>query len=157
MQQEWSLLTRNLEDSIVPVCAELGISIVAYSPLARNLLANIPTETPTDWRASNPRYSAENLKANKVVFDKVSAMAEQKGCTAAQLSLAWLLSKAKALGVAVIPIPGTTKLKHAKDNIASESISLTAEDMTLLEEIGAAVAGARGDESYQKLAIEGQL
>jgi len=157
IQQEWSLLTRNLEDLVLPTCKELGIIVVAYSPLARNLLANVPTETPRDWRGQNPRYSAENLKANAKVFAQVKAMGERKGCSAAQLSLAWLLAKAKALGVTVIPIPGTTKLKHGKENLVAETISLTEEEMGQLEKIAEAVAGARGNVEYHKMAIEGQL
>ena len=84
-------------------------------------------------------------------------MGEAKGCSAAQLSLAWLPTKAKALGVSVIPIPGTTKIAHARDNIAAEKVSLTPEEMTELEEIGANVESDRADEKYKKSAVEGQL
>lgn len=92
IQQEWSLLTRNLEDDLVPVCAELGIGIVAYSPLARNLLSS-PTEKPSDWRATLPRFSDENWANNLAVMEKVKVMAANKGVSGAQLSLAWIFHK----------------------------------------------------------------
>mmetsp|Transcript_22138 Transcript_22138/g.55814 ORF Transcript_22138/g.55814 Transcript_22138/m.55814 type:complete len:324 (-) Transcript_22138:960-1931(-) len=157
IQQEWSLLTRNLEELVLPTAKELGITVVAYSPLARNLLASVPTEPPTDWRAGLPRYSAEALAKNAELHAKVVDMAQAKGCSAAQLSLAWLYAKAMALGVDVIPIPGTTNIAHARENIAAESIILTPEEMVALEEIGATVEGDRGGESYKEMGIEGQL
>jgi len=158
IQQEWSLMTRNLEDAIVPTCAELGITVVAYSPLSRNLLAGITTEPPADWRASQPRYSPENLARNLRLVADVQAVAQAKNCTAAQLSLKWLFQKAKALGVAVIPIPGTTKLQHAKDNAAAEAITdLTEEEMAKLETIAAAVVGERYEAATLKSGLEGQL
>eukprot|EP00051_Salpingoeca_urceolata_P004490 m.65371 g.65371 ORF g.65371 m.65371 type:complete len:775 (-) comp13662_c0_seq1:62-2386(-) len=156
VQQEWSLLTRIAEDEIAPTCAELGIKIVAYSPLARNLLSGVVTEAPTDWRATLPRYAPENLEKNMKLMGEIKNLAESKQCSAAQLSLAWLLARAKAIGVTVIPIPGTTKIKHAADNVASEKVQLTDADITKLEEIGAQVAGDRADEAYQARAVEGQ-
>jgi aryl-alcohol dehydrogenase-like predicted oxidoreductase len=158
IQQEWSLMTRNLEDAIVPTCVELGITVVAYSPLSRNLLAGITTEPPKDWRASLPRYSPENLARNLRLVADVQAVAQAKNCTAAQLSLKWLFQKAKAMGVTVIPIPGTTKLQHAKDNAAAEAITdLTAEEMAKLETIAAAVEGERYEAGFLKRGVEGQL
>jgi len=156
VQQEWSLLTRNLEDELVPTCAELGVAIVAYSPLGRNLLTGVVTETPTDWRANLPRYSAENLAKNVALVKEVEALAKAKDATPAQLSLAWLFAKAKALRVTVIPIPGTTKAKHALSNIAAADILIDDEAMKALEAIGDKVAGERGDESYKSMGIEGQ-
>jgi aryl-alcohol dehydrogenase-like predicted oxidoreductase len=120
-------------------------------------LANIPTEPPNDWRAKLPRYSPEALAKNAELLGKVREMADSKGCSAAQLSLAWLLEKSRTMGVTCIPIPGTTKLAHARDNIAAEKIRLTAEEMSRLEEIGATVEGDRGGEDYKKMGIEAQL
>uniref|UniRef100_A0A7S1X8X4 NADP-dependent oxidoreductase domain-containing protein n=1 Tax=Tetraselmis chuii TaxID=63592 RepID=A0A7S1X8X4_9CHLO len=157
IQQEWSLLTRNAEELLLPTCKELGITLVAYSPLARNLLANVPTEPPNDWRAKLPRYSPGALAKNAELLGKVREMADSKGCSAAQLSLAWLLEKSRTMGVTCIPIPGTTKLAHARDNIAAEKIRLTTEEMSRLEEIGATVEGDRGGEDYKKMGIEAQL
>lgn len=156
VQQEWSLLTRNLEESLVPCCVELNIAIVAYSPLARNLLANVnQTEPPKDWRASVPRYAAEHFEQNVQLAKKVGELAAAKNATAAQLSLAWLYAQAAKLGVTMVPIPGTTKAAHASTNIASSSLTLSDDDFVLLTELGATVSGPRGNESYLSNAIEG--
>lgn len=154
VQLEWSLLTRSIEDELVPLCKKLGITIVAYSPLARNLLAGEVKEAPKDWRATLPRYGEENLTKNLALVADVSALASKKGCTAAQLSLAWLFKKASNLSVSVVPIPGTTKLQHAKDNIAAAQITLEDSDMAILEELASQVAGNRGDEGYMSLGFE---
>lgn len=155
VQQEWSLLTRNLEDELVPMCKELDITIVAYSPLARNLLATKVTETPKDWRGEHPRYSKENLEQNQRIVDQLEALATKYNCSAAQLSLAWLFYKADQLGVSVVPIPGSTKLHHAMSNLESVKIKITdPEDMKILESLADEVAGARANESYLQLGIE---
>lgn len=157
LQQEWSLVTRNLEDELIPTCSELGIGVVAYSPLARNLLTNTTGEAPKDWRANHPRYSDEaNFKANQDLANKVAKMAEAKGCTGAQISLAWLVHKAAALGVGCIAIPGTTKIANAHSNIAALEIKLSEDDMASLEALGVLVAGARGNESYLEGSVEGK-
>lgn len=157
VQQEWSLATRNIEDSLVPVCAELNIGIVAYSPLARNLLANTEGKVPTDWRASNPRFKAENFERNKSLALQITELGASKGASAAQLSLAWLYHRAAQLGVNVVPIPGTTKVGNALSNIASIGLTLDNVDMTALEELGASVVGARADSSYTSVTFESQL
>eukprot|EP00634_Sargassococcus_sp_CCMP2135_P011705 CAMPEP_0198657608 /NCGR_PEP_ID=MMETSP1467-20131203/17598_1 /TAXON_ID=1462469 /ORGANISM="unid. sp., Strain CCMP2135" /LENGTH=317 /DNA_ID=CAMNT_0044393809 /DNA_START=1 /DNA_END=954 /DNA_ORIENTATION=+ len=157
VQQEWSLLTRSLEPELVPVCKELGVTVVAYSPLARNLLSGLTKEPPADWRASNPRYSPENLKKNNELISKVAEIAKKYDCTAAQLSLAWLFFKAKQLGVAVVPIPGTTNLTNLADNLAATDIALSDDDMTLLEGIADQVAGDRGNSDYMARGIESHL
>mmetsp|Transcript_18877 Transcript_18877/g.58136 ORF Transcript_18877/g.58136 Transcript_18877/m.58136 type:complete len:342 (+) Transcript_18877:111-1136(+) len=154
VQQEWSLITRSLETELVPACADLGVTVVAYSPLGRNLLTGVVTETPTDWRASNPRYSPENLQKNVELVKSVEAIAEKKGCTAAQLSLAWLFWKAKALNVAVLPIPGTTKLTNLASNLGAVDVSLDDAEMAVLEDIASKVAGERGNEDYMSRGIE---
>ena len=156
VQQEWSLLTRNLEDELVPVCHELDVTVVAYSPLARNLLAAKVEETPTDWRASLPRYSKENLEVNRKIQETVETLGQKYECTAAQLSLAWLFHKAHELGVAVVPIPGSTKLNHATSNLGSTKIEISNEDCRVLEAVADQVAGARGDERYVSIGIEAQ-
>mmetsp|Transcript_5987 Transcript_5987/g.14273 ORF Transcript_5987/g.14273 Transcript_5987/m.14273 type:complete len:337 (+) Transcript_5987:36-1046(+) len=155
VQQEWSLLTRNLEEELIPVCKELNIGVVAYSPLARSLLA-LPAERPKGFLGKMPRFSEENWAKNVALVKGVQAMAEGKGATASQLSLAWLLAKGQELGVMVLPIPGTTKIANAQSNIAAAKIKLSPEEVRKLEQVGAAVAGARGDESYTKFGIEGQ-
>jgi aryl-alcohol dehydrogenase-like predicted oxidoreductase len=155
IQQEWSLLTRGLEDELVPLCRELGIGIVAYSPLARNLLA-APKERPTDQRrASIPRFAEENFAKNKAMTDRLEALAGSKRVSAAQLSMAWLIQKSKDLGVDCLPIPGTKTLSHGLDNIASVAITLAPADMQLLEDIAEMTAGARESEAYMKISLEG--
>lgn len=159
VQQEWSLLTRSLEAELVPVCNKLDVAIVAYSPLARNLLAVPATqEAPKDWRAKQPRYEAENYAKNqRLIVEQVHALATKLSCTPAQLSLAWLLQKAATLDVTVVPIPGSTKLTHALGNLqAAQMPALSADDMATLEGLAAQVAGERGNEGYMNMSIEAQ-
>merc|ERR1711879_577375 len=93
IQQEWSLLTRGIEEELVPTCRELNIGIVAYSPLARNLLT-VPKERPTDSRRSSvPRFSEANFEKNKLMLARLEALAAEKKVSPAQLSMAWLLQK----------------------------------------------------------------
>ena len=158
VQQEWSLLSRTMvEDDLIPVCKQHGIAIVAYSPLARNLLATKVVESPKDWRGSLPRYSTENLKRNNLIVDKINELAKKYGnATSAQLSLAWLFHKASELGVTVVPIPGTTKIDNAKVNIGSVNIQLSNDDCQVLERLSKDVVGERGNERYMSLSIENQ-
>lgn len=156
VQQEWSLLTRNLEDTLVPVLKELGIGVVAYSPLARNLLA-APTERPADgdWRLRTvPRYSEENFAKNQELVARIAAVAEARGTTVSQLSLAWLYQRAKDVDIPMVAIPGTTKVANATSNIASLDLSLTEQEMDDLAELGKLVAGERGNEGYKAKALE---
>ncbi|CAB9524357.1 Aldo-keto reductase yakc [NADP(+)] [Seminavis robusta] len=160
VQQEWSLMTRSLEEEMVPVCKELGIAIVAYSPLSRNMLAK-KTEVladKTDFRANLPRYSKENIDNNNQIVEKVQELGKKHNASAAQVSLAWLFHKAEELGVAVIPIPGTTKIKNATDNFGSVKVKLTDEDCTELETLAGKVAGERYQESFMgnNMSIESQ-
>ncbi|KAJ8599410.1 hypothetical protein CTAYLR_007977 [Chrysophaeum taylorii] len=157
VQQEWSLLTRNHEAELIPVCKELDVAVVAYSPLGRNLLTGVVTEPPTDWRGKLPRYSPENIQKNVDLIKEVEGIAASHDCTAAQLSLAWLFHKAKQYGVNVIPIPGTTKQKHAISNIEAAKVKIADNEMAPLEAIAERVAGERGDEDYTGYGIEAQL
>jgi len=157
IQQEWSLLTRTLEDALAPTCRELGIGIVAYSPLARNLLT-VPKERPSDARrALIPRFNEQNWEKNVDMLRRLEELAKSRAASPAQLSLAWLVQKAKDLKVDCLPIPGTSNLHHAKSNIASMKVILSASDMRLLEELAANVAGARENDSYLKPRLEGQM
>ena len=157
VQQEWSLMTRNLEEELVPVCKELDVDIVAYSPLSRNLLAAKVEAPPEDWRGTLPRYSKENLEKNIKIHDTVQGIAAKyEGANAAQLSLAWLFHKATELGVTVIPIPGSTKIKNAVGNCGSTKIEISDEDCKSLESVADMVAGLRGPEWYTDRGIESQ-
>lgn len=157
VQQEWSLITRQpIEDDIVPVCAELNIGIVAYSPLARNLLTE-QKELPKDWRSTNPRFAGENFDKNKKVIAEISALGEEQKVSTAQLSLAWLYHKAASYKVSMIAIPGTTKLDNAIANIDSLQVKLTDEQIASLEALAKNVVGARGNEMYLASSAEAQV
>ncbi|KAL1210771.1 putative aldo-keto reductase 4 [Cardamine amara subsp. amara] len=135
VQLEWSLWTRDVEEEIVPTCRELGIGIVAYSPLGRGFFASGPKLVENldknDFRKGLPRFQQENLDHNKILYEKVCAMSEKKGCTPAQLALAWVHHQ----GDDVCPIPGTTKIQNFNQNIGALSVKLTPEEMTELEAI----------------------
>ncbi|CAH2047741.1 unnamed protein product [Thlaspi arvense] len=124
VQIEWSLWSRDVEEDIIPTCRELGIGIVAYSPLGRGFFASGP-------KLGLPRFQDENLDHNKILYEKVQAMATKKSCTPAQLALAWVHHR----GDDVCPIPGTSKIENVNQNIGALSVKLTPEEMTELEAI----------------------
>ncbi|XP_077253997.1 putative aldo-keto reductase 4 [Tasmannia lanceolata] len=137
VQLEWSLWTRDAEEDIVPTCRELGIGIVAYSPLGRGFFTTGPKVTDNleegDMRKSLPRFSGENLEHNARVFERVNEMAMKKGCTTPQLALAWVHHQ----GNEVCPIPGTTKIANFDQNIGALSVKLTPKEMAELESFAA--------------------
>ncbi|MCU0530901.1 MAG: aldo/keto reductase [Syntrophales bacterium] len=146
LQSEYSLWTREHEDGSLPVCRELGIGFVAYSPLGRGFLTGT-IEKPEDlaaddFRRANPRFEEGNLRKNLVLAGLIKQMAAQKGCTAAQLALAWVLDR----GEDVIPIPGTKRRRWLEENIAALDVILTAEDRLRLETI--APKGVAAGERY---------
>lgn len=145
VQTEYSLWTRDVEAKILPTCRELGIGFVPYSPLGRGFLtgrfqAGSQFEDG-DFRASLPRFTPENAAANDALVDIVRGVALRKGCTAAQVALAWLLGK----GEDIVPIPGTKRLKYLEENAAAVTIVLEADELADLERALAdiPVAGAR--------------
>ncbi|CAM0908347.1 unnamed protein product [Alopecurus aequalis] len=144
IQLEWSLWSRDIEEDIVPTCRELGIGIVAYSPLGRGFLSSGPKLMDTlrddDFRKSLPRFQPENMEKNAAIFERVSEMAARKGCTSSQLALAWVHHQ----GNDVCPIPGTTKIENFNQNVRALSVKLTPEEMAELESY-AAVDAVRGD------------
>jgi len=157
VQQEWSLVTRNLEQDLVPICQEEGIVLVAYSPLCRGLMTSTMEMAPSDWRANLPRMSGQNFQKNTVMIrDVITSISQNYSCTPAEISLAWLFKKASQMGVTVLPIPGTTNVKHALSNIHSTQIDLNDDDMEVLEELALKVQGLRADEGYLNMSIEGQ-
>ena len=146
LQSEYSLWTREHEDGSLPVCRELGIGFVAYSPLGRGFLTGT-IEKPEDlaaddFRRANPRFEEGNLRKNLVLAGLIKQRAAQKGCTAAQLALAWVLDR----GEDVIPIPGTKRRRWLEENIAALEVTLTAEDLQRLETI--APKGVAAGERY---------
>ncbi|KAH7857285.1 hypothetical protein Vadar_010919 [Vaccinium darrowii] len=142
IQLEWSLWSRDVEEEIVPTCRELGIGIVAYSPLGRGFFSSGPKVagnwTTGDFRQQLPRFQPENLEHNKTMFERVNEMAAKKGCTPGQLALAWVHHQGAC------PIPGTTKVENFNQNIGALSVKLTPEDMAELESIASADA-VKGD------------
>ena len=128
-ESEYSLWWRAPEAEVLPICEELGIGFVPYSPLGRGFLTGKIDETTTfgsnDNRATLPRFTPEARKANRPVVDLLEEIGEQKGATPAQIALAWLLAQKPWM----VPIPGTTKLNRLEENIAATSIELTPEDL----------------------------
>ncbi|RLM74786.1 putative aldo-keto reductase 2 [Panicum miliaceum] len=149
VQMEWSLWSRDVEAEIIPTCRELGIAIVAYSPLGRRFLSSGPnlvnTLSDQDFRKDLPRFQPENLEKNAMIFEKVNAMAVRKGCTPSQLALAWVHYQ----GPDVCPIPGKTKIENFNNNVAALSVKLTPEDMAELETY--ASADVQGDRYHDFL------
>jgi aryl-alcohol dehydrogenase-like predicted oxidoreductase len=147
LQSEYSLFTRDVEDEILPTCRELGIGFVAYSPLGRGFLTGDiqkPEDlAPDDSRRTGyfPRFTGDNFERNIALAREVKRMAEEKGCTPAQLALAWLLSR----GDDVIPIPGTRRRRHLDDNLGALDVRLSAEELDRLAAVVPpdAVAGER--------------
>ncbi len=145
VQSEYSLFTRDPEDELIPALAELGIALVAYSPLGRGILAGrfarIEDLTPTDWRRNNPRFQGENFGQNLALADHLKKLAEETGHTPAQLALAWLLSREDN----VIPIPGTSSIRRLAENAAAADIRLSQVDLDQIEEMSpkGAAAGQR--------------
>jgi aryl-alcohol dehydrogenase-like predicted oxidoreductase len=128
LQSEYSLLTRDVETEILPVCRELGISLVPFSPLSRGLITNtlsINKLAGDDFRKTLPRFNDQNKDNNHKLAIAFAEIAEAKNCTAAQLALAWVLAQ----GDDIIPIPGTKKTKYLRENAASVDIDLMAQDL----------------------------
>ena len=148
VQQEWSLYTRDLEEDIVPTCRELGIGIVPYSPLGRGFLSDDMVAPAPDARQLFPRLVGDAFEANKTLRGAVEALAREKGCHTAQLALAWLWAQGHALGVDVVPIPGTTKTKNLQSNCAAADLTLTDGELDALSGAFDAVVGERGFEQY---------
>ncbi|XVE89865.1 hypothetical protein DITRI_Ditri20bG0029100 [Diplodiscus trichospermus] len=127
LQMEWSLWTRDIEEEIVPLCRELGIGIVPYSPLGRGFFggkAVVESVPANSFLSFLPRFQGENLDRNKILCQKIEKLREKHGCTSAQLVLAWVLHQRDD----VARIPGTTKIKHLDSNIESLKVKLTEED-----------------------------
>jgi aryl-alcohol dehydrogenase-like predicted oxidoreductase len=145
LQTEYSLWSRDPEDEILPAVRELGIGFVAYSPLGRGFLTGrfkTPEDLPADdWRRSNPRFQGANFQKNLDLVARVEQLARDKGCTPAQLALAWLLAR----GPDIVPIPGTKQRARLEENAAAVKIKLTAADLARIEGVApkGAAAGAR--------------
>jgi aryl-alcohol dehydrogenase-like predicted oxidoreductase len=144
LQTEYSLWTRDPEDEIIPICRELGIGFVPYSPLGRGFLTGqikrFEDLAPDDFRRFNPRFQGENFEKNLEVVRRVEAIAREKSCSPSQLALAWVLAQGKDF----VPIPGTTRRKHLEENVGALSVKLTASDLARIDEV-APMGAAAGD------------
>jgi aryl-alcohol dehydrogenase-like predicted oxidoreductase len=149
LQSEYSLFTRRLEAEILPTVRELGIALVAYSPISRGLLSGklAPAEElpDDDFRKHQPRFTGENAVRNNALVAEVRKIAEEVGCTPAQLSLAWLLAQ----GEDVVPIPGTKRLRYLEENAAAADVTLTSAQLAALD--AAVPAGAVAGDRYANM------
>jgi len=151
LQSEWSLWSREIEDEIVPLCRELGIGIVPYSPLGRGFLTG-DIQRPEDlderdFRRALPRFQGDNFQRNLDVVAEVKAIASDKAMTPAQLALAWLLAQ----GDDVVPIPGTKRVARLEENSAATAVTLSDDDIARIEAaspVGAAAGERYGDMSW---------
>jgi len=135
LQSEWSLWSRDIEDDIVPTCRELGIGLVAYSPLGRGFLTgairSLDDLAGDDWRRANPRFEQGNFERNLQLVAHIERLAADKGCTPAQLALAWVLAQ----GPDVVPIPGTRSSSRLAENAAAVVVGLTADELAVIDEL----------------------
>ena len=144
VQTEYSLFSREPEDELLPALNELGVALVAYSPLGRGFLAGrfrtLDDLAPDDWRRRNPRFQGGNFERNVALADRVRDMAAAKGCTPAQLALAWLLTREH-----VVPIPGTSNVERLDENAGAAAVRLTREELDEIDRRSpkGAVAGER--------------
>ncbi|MCD0467211.1 aldo/keto reductase [Flavobacterium sp. ENC] len=148
LQIEYSLWTRDIEAEVLPAIRELGIGLVAYAPLSRGFLSG-EFKTPDDLKDNRmhmPRYQGENFYKNLQLVEKISTLATEKNCTPSQLAIAWVLAQ----GEDIITIPGTKRIKYLEENIASEKVQLTKEDLETIEAIMPAgiVSGTRYPERF---------
>jgi aryl-alcohol dehydrogenase-like predicted oxidoreductase len=152
LQSEYSLWTRDPEDGILPVCRELGIGFVAYSPLGRGFLTGrfktFDDLSADDYRRHSPRFQGENFQRNLDLVKRIEQLAAQKHCQPSQLALAWVLAQ----GDDIVPIPGTKQRKYLEENVAAAKIALTTEDLRQIDSIAPAgvAAGTRYPEAMMQ-------
>jgi len=154
VQSEYSLWTRDPEDEVLPALRELGIGLVAYSPLGRGFLTGQITSPSDlgsgDFRAHSPRFQGENFARNLQLVDRVREIAREKGCSPGQLALAWVLAQ----GDDVVPIPGTKRRRWLEENVEATEISLDAEELARIDE--AAPRGAAAGDRYSDMSSIGR-
>jgi aryl-alcohol dehydrogenase-like predicted oxidoreductase len=152
LQSEYSLWSRDPESEVLSVCKELGIAFVAYSPLGRGFLTGqikkVEDFDDDDFRKSSPRFSGDNFNKNLELVKKVELIAQQKGCTPAQLALAWVMAQEDF----IFPIPGTKRIKYLEENIKAADINLTKDDLAEIENVFPkdAASGTRYTEAGMK-------
>ncbi|WP_160725950.1 aldo/keto reductase [Bacillus sp. USDA818B3_A] len=153
VQTEYSLWSRDVEDEILPVCRELAIGFVPYSPLGRGFLTGqiqkFEDLAQDDYRRYSPRFQGENFQKNLDLVDKIIEIANEKECQPSQLALAWLLAQ----GEDIVPIPGTKRIQYLEENIGALSIRLTDTDLARINEV--APRGAAAGERYPEAGMKG--
>lgn len=148
LQSEWSLFSRDVEKSALGAAVELGVTLVPYSPLGRGFLTGAFTDAAKDlgegdFRKQQPRFTGDNARANAALLEPVHRIAAAHGATAAQVALAWVQQRARVHGLTVVPIPGTRRRSRLLENTAATRLTLTADELVLLEPIAGRVAGDR--------------
>jgi aryl-alcohol dehydrogenase-like predicted oxidoreductase len=146
VQSEYSLWTRDPETTVADAARELSVGLVAYSPLGRGFLTgtvDTAALAANDGRRRLARFSDDAAAANQAITDEVRKIAEAKGVTAGQIAIAWVAAQGARLGIPVVPIPGTKRVKWIEQNAAALDIQLTADDLAALDPLAAQVAGAR--------------
>jgi aryl-alcohol dehydrogenase-like predicted oxidoreductase len=146
VQSEYSLWTRDLETDVLDALRELNVGLVPYSPLGRGFLTgtvDVAALGSKDFRANNPRFAADAATTNQAIADTVREVATAKGVAPAQVALAWVYAQQERLGVPVVPIPGTKRVKWLEQNIAALDVTLTEDELSLLDPLGSKVSGAR--------------
>ncbi|WPP41973.1 aldo/keto reductase [Paenibacillus hunanensis] len=148
LQTEYSLWSRDVEDEILPICRELGIGFVPYSPLGRGFLTgqirSFDDLAEDDFRRFSPRFQGENFQKNLDLVDRIREIASEKNCAPSQLALAWLLAQ----GEDIVPIPGTKKTKYLLENVGAVNVKLTKEELQRID--AAAPKGSAAGERYEQ-------
>jgi aryl-alcohol dehydrogenase-like predicted oxidoreductase len=146
VQSEYSLWSRDPETTVLDAMRELNVALVAYSPLGRGFLTStvdLDRLDDRDFRSHNPRFTGAAREANQAIADAVRDVADAKGVTPAQVALAWVQGQGERLGVPVVPIPGTKRVKWLEQNVAALDITLSPEELAVLDPLGDQVVGAR--------------
>jgi aryl-alcohol dehydrogenase-like predicted oxidoreductase len=146
VQSEYSLWTRDVETDVLDALRELNVGLVPYSPLGRGFLTGTVDVTAlgsNDFRANNPRFTGAAATTNQAIADTVREVAAAKGVAPAQIALAWVYAQQERLGVPLAPIPGTKRVKWLEQNIAALDVTLTEDELALLDPLGSQVTGAR--------------
>lgn len=151
LQTEYSLWSRDPEDGLLDVCRELGIGFVAYSPLGRGFLTGqiktFEDLAPDDYRRRSPRFQGENFDRNLELVSRIGEIAGERGCTPAQLALAWVIAQ----GEDVVPIPGTKRRKYLEENVGALEVQITPEELKRIDEV--APRGAAAGERYPEASM----
>jgi aryl-alcohol dehydrogenase-like predicted oxidoreductase len=146
VQSEYSLWSRDPETTVLDAMRELNVALVAYSPLGRGFLTStvdLDRLDDRDFRSHNPRFTGAAREANQAIADAVRDVAGAKGVTPAQVALAWVQGQGERLGVPVVPIPGTKRVKWLEQNVAALDVTFTADELAVLDKLGDQVVGAR--------------